>query len=66
MICHILIKSKTKLVSLQNPGQPMGWPGWPVATALDIVRICPKSLLLSTRGRWVVNKGQNSVYVVVE
>ena len=32
MISHILVK----LVSLQNPGQPMGWPGWPVATALGL------------------------------
>ena len=32
MISHILVKSKAKLVSLQNPGQPMGWLGWPVAT----------------------------------
>ena len=35
MIFHILVKSKAKLESLQNPGQPMGWPGWPVATALE-------------------------------
>ena len=31
MISHIIVKSKAKLFSLQNPGQPMGWP---VATAL--------------------------------
>ena len=34
MISHIILKSKAKMISLQNPGQPMGWPGWPVATAL--------------------------------
>ena len=34
LISHILVKDKSKLVSLQNPGQPMGWLGWPVATAL--------------------------------
>ena len=39
MISHILVKSKAKLVSLQNPGQPMGWPGCPVATALYRVAV---------------------------
>ena len=34
MISHILVKSMAKLVSLQNLGQPMGWLGWPVPTAL--------------------------------
>ena len=34
MISHIFVKSTAKLVSLQNPGQSMGWLGWPVATAL--------------------------------
>ena len=34
MISHIFVKSEAKLVSFQNSGQPMGWPGWPVATAL--------------------------------
>ena len=33
---------------------------------IDIVKMGPKSLLLSTRGRWVVEKGQNFVYVVIE
>ena len=41
MISHILVKSKAKLVSLQNPGQPMGWPGWPVTTALDRIQKNP-------------------------
>ena len=36
MISNILVKSKAKLVLLQNLGEPMGWPGWPVATALLI------------------------------
>ena len=35
MISQILVKSNAKLFSLQNPGQPMGWLGWPVATALN-------------------------------
>ena len=26
-----------KLVLSQNPGQPMSWPGWPVATALNFI-----------------------------
>ena len=29
------------MVSLQNPGQPMGWLGWPVATALPTVNPIP-------------------------
>ena len=46
MISHILVKSIAKLVSLQNPGQPMGWPGWPVATALYFITFIPNSFFL--------------------
>ena len=42
-------------------GQPNVYVGY-----MDIVKRGPKCLLLFTRGRWVVKKAQNSVYVVVE
>ena len=34
IVSHILVKRYGKTVLIQNPGQPMGWLGWPVATAL--------------------------------
>ena len=33
---------------------------------IDIVQMDPKCLLLSMRGKWVVEKAQNSVDVVLE
>ena len=31
---HILEKNVAKQARLQKPGQPQGWPGWPIPTAL--------------------------------
>ena len=33
---------------------------------IDLVKMALKSLLLSTKGRWVVKKAQKSVYIVIE
>ena len=35
MISHILVKEWGKTCLTPIPGQPMGWLGWPVATALN-------------------------------
>ena len=55
--------------SVNNYVDKKGWVGGQsnvYVGFIDLVKMGPKSLFLSTRGRWVVKKPQNSVYVVIE
>ena len=55
--------------SFNNYVDKKGWVGgwlYVYVKWIDTGKLGLKSLLLSTRGRWGVKKGQNSVYVVIE
>ena len=55
--------------SFNNYVDKKGWVGGQSNVymgQIDIVEIGPKCIFLSTRGRWVVKKGENFVYVVIE